>query len=123
MNPALADPNSTAAGTEQPGYFDNWNAPGLTSCNPSIPTANRNQNVYTARLYAGVEMGALDNSRPAGTLRAYAVFVRNATHSSRRFAVQTTQGSFSYQDACLTSNASCQQTSLVVDVPPLNTAA
>lgn len=66
-----------------------WSPPGV-ACAPATKASIKNQNVYTARLTQGVLVGAGGSSRLAGSiLRAFAVFLQNATNVQRRFRMQT----------------------------------
>lgn len=49
-------------------------------------TGMRNQNIYTSRITQGLEVGSPGNSKPLGKIqRAFVVFVKNTTDSTRRF--------------------------------------
>jgi hypothetical protein len=65
-------------------------------CNPSLPfSASRNQNIYTARITDGLLVGALNNSKPLGSIlvngvstliqRPFSFFVQNATLQTKSF--------------------------------------
>lgn len=45
----------------------------------------RNQNVYTARISQGLEVGSTGNSKPLNVLRAFVVFVKNTTDEVKNF--------------------------------------
>jgi hypothetical protein len=65
-------------------------------CDPSLPfSASRNQNIYTARITDGLLVGALNNSKPLGSIlvngistliqRPFSFFVQNATLQTKSF--------------------------------------
>jgi HYR domain len=130
-----ADPNDTgvlhAAWTDnrdivQPSPSTDWTAwapPTASTCDPTT-VSNRNQNVYTARLSRGLMVGVEGNSRLVAatsgpTLRAFAVFVKNATTVTRSFRFDTgvAPGGTAWFDAGQTL------TSLAANIGPLSTIA
>jgi hypothetical protein len=78
----------------RPSVFDP--AQTVQPCDPSQPfSASRNQNIYTARITDGLLVGALNNSKPLGSVtvngvstliqRPYSFFVQNATLATKSF--------------------------------------
>ncbi|HYU79619.1 MAG TPA: Ig-like domain-containing protein [Vicinamibacterales bacterium] len=122
-----ADPNT--GGTSHPpeptnawlttdatgNQIENWQAAGSQCVVNGVPTANKNQNVYTAALVDNVVAGVLDESSTASGLRAYGIFVGNTTTAARQYNVSTDHGSFSLTDST--------KTSLSLEVPGNNTRA
>jgi hypothetical protein len=100
-----------------------WAPPTSPTCDPTT-VANRNQNVYTSRLSPGLVVGVEGNSRVVSTtsgptLRAFAVFVQNATTVQRTFRFDTggAPGGAAWFDSAQTL------TELFADVGPLSTVA
>jgi hypothetical protein len=120
------DPNQQAPFTEPTNSWvtvngvENWQPPTVpgwsTGCIANTtPTANKDQNVYTSFVSDGLMVGELEESQTAGSLRAYAVYIKNTTSSMRRFRATTDHGSFSY--------APPVQMVIDLDVPANNTRA
>jgi hypothetical protein len=97
--------------------IENWQAPVAGTCTPGVPTATKNQNVYTATLSEGLVVGTIDESSAANGLRGYAFFVANTSTMPRRFEAKTDNGSFAWQ------SGQPAQTSIFLDVPPNNVRA
>jgi hypothetical protein len=107
---------------EQTGDWTVWAPPGEPGCAP-VTVSNRNQNVYTSRLSRGLVVGAEGNSRLVAstgiTQRAFAVFVQNATTTTRHFRLTAGDppgGAASFKD----DQALGQ---LLADIAPLSTIA
>jgi hypothetical protein len=87
----------------RPPLDDNWtvyNPPdsvqnqafkGLNSafCTNPDHTGMRNQNIYTARITAGIIAGSPGNTKPLGGVqRAFVIFIKNTTNIDREFLLQ-----------------------------------
>ncbi len=101
-----------------------WAPPGGSGCVPNV-VSNRNQNVYTSRLSRGLVVGVEGNSRLVATSgstlqeRAFAVYVQNATTTTRHFRLDT--GQLPGGVASFTSGQPLAE--LFADIAPLSTVA
>jgi len=117
-------PSMRAGDPSQSSIFDPSLGP-LPTCSPEN-SGSRNQNIYTARLSAGLVAGSPGNTKPLSTTlqRAFVVFAQNTTATSKVFrlgvASQPVGGRASFRQFDGNLGA---LTSIDVTIPPYSTVS